>query len=193
MNKLLTLLVILTLSTCSHRLSHEEQLQYDARYTKAQNAVSNWIKKHALYPNSYESVAFSEYSESVGTRNDEKNPNTENYVIKHTHKILDKDSNLTTFSGYFILEYNYSVNIIETVRSNSIVGSYPPQTQVWTDKYGRLPNRQDSIDLDKQQEQVTDKILNDLKSGLKKGDIYTEDPKDMDKLKNLLDTLGNRK
>jgi len=191
--KLLTFFTILTISSCGHRLSSEEQQQYQDKINKVQSGVSDWIKKHALYPDSYESISFGEFSESVSIRHDEKIPNTENYVIKHIHKILDKDSNLTTFSGYFILEYDYSVNIIETERSNSIGGAFPPHIQVWTDKFGRPGNQQDSLEIEQKQKQVTNKFINELKDGLKKGDIYTEDPKDMNKLKSIIDTLGKKK
>jgi hypothetical protein len=191
--KLLIILTILTIGSCGHRLSPEEEKQYQDNMNKVQNGVSNWIKKQALYPDSYESVSFVEYSESFSKRHDEKIPNTENYVIKHTHKILDKDSILTIFSGYFILEHDYSVNIIETERSNSIGGAFPPQIQVWTDKFGRPENHQDSLEFEQKQKQVTNKFINELKDGLEKGDIYTEDPKDINKLKNIIDTLERKK
>lgn len=181
------------MSGCVNRQSPEEQQQFEERYTKAQHAVTTWIKKYALYPDSYESVSFSEYSESVTKRHDEEIPNSRNYVIKHTHKLLDKDRNMTTFTGYFILEHDYSINRIEIQRSNSSGGAFPPQTQIWTDKYGRPLNKQDSIDFDNQQKQVRNKIINDLKSGLEKGDVYTENPTDMDKLKGFLDTVEKKK
>lgn len=177
------------MSSCGHRLSPEEQRQYQDNISKVENGISNWIKRHALFPDSYESVSFGEYSESSINRHDEKIPNTEIYVMRHTHRILDKDSILRTFSGYFILEHDYSINIIETERSNSIGGAFPPQIQVWTDRFGRPENHQDSLEFQQKQRQVMNRYINELKDGLKNGDIYTEDSKDMNKLKNVLDSL----
>ncbi|MFN6943310.1 MAG: hypothetical protein ACK4ND_00070 [Cytophagaceae bacterium] len=178
MNKLLTLLIILTLSSCGNR---------QERYEKAQNAVSGWIKKYALYPDSYEPVSFGEYSESVSKRHNKKIPNSENYIIKHTHRILDKDSNLTTFSGYFFLEHDYYVSMIETEPGNSISGPFPPRTQVWTDYYRRPMNRQDSIELNQRRERVKKKLINQLKNDLKTGTVHTDDPEGLEMIKELLE------
>jgi hypothetical protein len=193
MMKLLMYLTILTVFSCSHQLTEEEQKEFEATHEKVQTGVSDWIKNHALYSDSYESISFSGFSESVSKRHDEKIPGTEKYVIKHTHKIVDKDSNVVTFSGYFILENDFDVNIIELERSNSIGGAFPPQTQVWTNQFGRPLNAQDSLKLDQKQEQVKDKFIKEMKDGLKKGDVYTKDPDDMDKLKNLINTLEQEK
>ncbi|MFT5971137.1 MAG: hypothetical protein ACI8ZO_001656 [Flavobacteriales bacterium] len=191
--KLLTYLTLLTIVGCVNVLSPEEKRQYQERYTKAQAGVSDWINKHALYPDSYKSISFGQFSESVSKRHDEKISGTEKYVIKHTHKIFDKDSNSVTFSGYFILENDFDVNIIEVERSNSIGGAFPPQTQVWTDKFARPLNAQDSLELDKKQEKVMDKFIKEMKDGIESGDFHTEDPDGMGKLKNLIDTLEKKK
>lgn len=191
--KFLKILAILTISNCGHKLSPIEQKQYQENINKAQNEVSKWIKEHALYPESYESVSFGEYSESFSKRVDEKIPNTETYIIKHTHKILDKDSNMTTFSGYFILEHDYSVNIIEAERSKSIGGAFPPQLQIWMDNFGRPANHQDSLEFEEKQKRFTNKIINELKEGIENGNIYLGDTKDINMLKNITDTLEMKK
>ncbi len=193
MMKLLMYMTLLIVFSCGHRLTEEEQQEFEATYENVETGVSDWIKNHAQYPDSYKSISFSEFSQSVSKRHDEKIPAYEKYVIKHTHKILDKDSNLVTFSGYFILENDFDVNIIEIERSNSIGGAFPPQTQVWTEQFGRHLNAQDSLELDQKQQQVKDKFIKEMKDGLEKGDVYTKDPNEMEKLKNLVDTLEKKK
>ena len=187
MKLIIYLILLLTITGCINVLSPEEKQQYQERYTNAQTGISDWIKKRALYPDSYESISFSEFSESVSKRHGEKILGSEKYVIKHTHKILDKDSNLITFSGYFILENNFEVNIIEVERSNSIGGAFPPQTQVWSDQFGRPLNAQDSLELDHKQQEVMDKFIKDTK-----GNLETESQNDMNKLKDLIDTLEKK-
>jgi hypothetical protein len=129
-------------------LTKEEQKELEETYMKVENGVSDWIQNHAKYPDSYKSISFSEFSESASKRHDTKIPGSEKYVIKHTHEILDRDSNLVTFSGYFILENDFDINIIEKERSNSIGGAFPPQTEVWINQFGRKLNTQDSLELE---------------------------------------------
>jgi len=189
MNKLLALVIVLIFGGCVNRLSPEEELQSRENSNQAQRAVTNWIRKYAQYPESYEPVSFSGYSESVSKRKDKKLPDTETYVIKHTHNLLDRDSNMSTFTGYFIMGHDYSVNIIEIERSNSFGGAFPSRTQIWTNKFGRALNRKDSLELEKQRQQVNGKMARDLKGGIESGDLQMDDPNDMDKLRNLLDSL----
>lgn len=189
---LITYLILMAVPGCGHRLTQEEQKKFENAYNNVQSGVSDWIKKYAMYPGSYQAISFGEFSQSVSKRHNKVIPNTERYIIKHTHNILDKDSNLTTFSGYFILEHDFDVNIIELERSKSMGGAFPPITQVWTDKFGRPLNAKDSLEFEKKQQQVNERFLKEMKDGLAKGDIYTEDANDMEKLKNLIDTLEKK-
>jgi len=193
MMRLLALLTLLTAVSCGHQVSEEDQKKFQATFRNITEGVSGWITKHALYPESYEPISFSEFSQSGSIRHGEKIPGSEKYVIRHEHKILDKDSNLVTFSGYFILENDFDVNIIEVERSNSIGGAFPPQTQVWMEQFGRPLHAQDSLELDQKQKVVMDKFVKEMKDGLNKGDLETENPEDLDKLKSLIDTLEKKK
>ncbi len=184
--------ILFIFCSCGHIMSEEEIKQYDDRKSKTQTAVSNWIKKHALYPKSYMANSFSEYSESFTQAKDGKIPNSENYVIKHEHRILDKDSNWATFSGYFILEYDYSISLIETQRSHGMGGGSVQEVQIWTNRFGRPTNKQDSIEQELHSKRAANKFINEMKSGLEKGTLYTEDEKDLVKLKNLIDTLEKK-
>jgi len=183
------ILIILTQLGCSKIIPLEEIPEYQDKIKIAQSEVSKWIKRYALYPDSYEPISFSEYSETYSSRNNDKIPNSENYIIKHSHRLLNKDSNMVTFTGYFIMEYDYFVSIIEKERSNATGGAFPPLTEVWTNEFGRPLNSQDSLELKKRNNQVTDDFIKEIKGGFENGNIYTEDPKDSEKLKNILDTL----
>ncbi len=187
--RLLTLFTLLTLFGCGILVSEEEQKEFDKTHKKVQKGVSDWIKKYAIYPDSYESISFSEFSQSHSSINGEKIPGSESYVIKHTHKAFNKDSNLVTFSGYFILENDFEVNIIEIKRSNSVSGAFPPRTQIWTDQFGRPLNAQDSLEFNKKQQEVKAKLIKDLREGLEKGNFEAENPEDINNLNNLMDTF----
>lgn len=187
--RLLIFFTLLTLFSCGFLMTEEKQKEFDETYKKAQTGVSDWIKKNAIYPDSYESISFSEFSQSHRSIKGEKIPESENYVIKHTHKAFNKDSNLVTFSGYFILENDFDVNIIEIERSNSVSGAFPPRTQVWTDQFGRPLNAQDSLEFNKKQQEAKDKLIKEVREGLEKGDFEAENPEDINKLKNLIDTF----
>lgn len=187
--RLLIFFMLLTLFSCGYLVTEEEQKEFDKTYKKAQTGVSDWIKKNAVYPDSYESISFSEFSQNHRSIKGDKILGSENYVIKHTHKAFNKDSNLVTFSGYFILENDFEVNIIEIERSNSVGGSFPPQTQVWTDQFGRPLNAQDSLEFNKKQQEVKGRLIKEVREGLDKGDFKSENPEDIKKLKSLIDTF----
>ncbi len=186
------ILLFLTQFGCRKIISLEEMPEYQNKTKQAETEVSNWIKKYALYPDSYESISFTEYSESYSSRGNEKIPNSENYIIKHSHKLLNKDSSMVIFTGYFIMEYDYFISIIEKDRSNATGGAFPPLTSIWTNEFGRPLTNEDSLDLKKRHTQVTDDFIKEIKDGLDNGDIYTEDPNDKEKLRNLLDTLDKK-
>ncbi len=160
--RLLVYVSLLIIFSCGGQLTEEEKKEFEAANKNVEIEVSDWIKNHAQYPNSYKSVSYSEFSQSVAKRNDEKIPGSEKYVIKHSHNILDKDSNLVTFSGYFILENEFDVNIIELERSNLMGGAFPPQTEIWTEQFGRSLNTQDSLDFLMKKQRVKDKLYKEF-------------------------------
>ncbi|MBO0358001.1 hypothetical protein J0X19_08600 [Hymenobacter sp. BT186] len=190
--KISTILIILLINSCKHRLTSEEDKHYQDNIRKSQKGISDWIKNNALYPNSYKPISFSKYSESYTAENDAKIPNTEIYVLKHIHNILDKDSNLTTFSGYFILEHDYSVNIIETTRSNSVGGAFPPETQIWMNKFGRTMTHQDTLELRQKYKDNYERNIKELKHELDEGTVSSEGSINANELKNILDTLNKK-
>ena len=192
MKRFTSIIAVLVLGSCSHSLSPEEQREYEDRVSKTEIAVTNWIKKNAKYPESYDPGLFSEYSESATLRHDEKVPDSENYSIKHIHRMLDKDSNLTSFSGYFILEHDYFVSMIESVRSSAVGGAFPPKTEIWRERFGRLLNANDSIELENRQQQENRELIIKLKNGLNSGDMYPEDPDARSIIMNIIDTLESK-
>jgi len=187
MKQLSLLTLLLVLIGC---VSPEERQQYQESNKNAQKGVIEWIKKHALYPASYESISFSEFSQSHSSRSGEKIPGSENYLIKHTHKTLDKDSNLMTFSGYFILENDFDVNIIEVNRSNSFGGAFPPKTEIWMSQFGRALNADDSLELEKLNNEKLKELVKSMKEGLESGDLKTDNPEVLENLINDLDTIN---
>ena len=139
-----------------------------------------------MYPKSYESISFSEFSQSYNSRNGDKIPDSDNYVIKHTHKLLNKDSVMETFSGYFILENDFDVNIIEIERSNSIGGAFPSQTHIWINNFGRPINNQDSLHLGKKGDQFKERIIKEIKTAIDEDNITSGN---VEELQNIIDSL----
>ena len=144
MNRIL-LILLLFVTSCEERIPDDEKKLYQQSMNKAQESVTGWIKNNALYPGSYESLSFTAFTATYSKKKDAIIPGSEKYVIRHRHRLLDKDSSLVVFTGYFILDHNFSVKRIETTRSNSTGGDAPPQTRVWTDLFGRPENRVDSL------------------------------------------------
>jgi hypothetical protein len=178
---------------CGNIMSEEESKAWKDRESKVKLVVSDWIQNHALYPQSYKSESFSEYSEAVTSNKEGVVPNSEVYVIKHTHQILDKDSNMANFSGYFIIEHDYTVCVIEENRSNSIGGGSVIDVQVWTNKFGRAANKQDSIDMENRQRASENEFIDNMKSGLESGNMHSGDPNGLATLKNLIDSLDKKR
>ena len=94
-------------------------------------AVKSWILKYAKYPQSYKPESWSQYDYGVTVSKGKKVLGEDNYSIRHKHTLRNKDSVLTEFEAYFIVENNLEVNVIEMERSRSIGGSYPPKIKIW--------------------------------------------------------------
>ncbi len=186
-------IIILTLTSCIYRHSLEERKLFQNNFNNTQSAVTKWIKEHAMYPESYYSVSFEEYSESWEKNGSVKVPNSECYKIKHSHKLLNKDSILETFDGYFIMDNNFVMNTIEIEKSNSFCGAFPPEIRVWTDKFERLLNSQDSMEMKEYEKAKTKRILQDVKEGLIRGQVYSSDSNAVKKLRRYIDSVENIK
>lgn len=181
-----TLAISLFISLLYSCASNELPDEVKAIKSKSENEIKKWIKNHALYPDSYEPKSFSEFSQSYGSRNGDKIPNSDNYVIKHIHQLLNTDSMIETFSGYFILENNFDVNIIEIERSTSIGGAYPPKTKIWLDKFGRPENSDDSLHLEKKESVHKKRIIKEIQISIDEANVKSGNVED---LQNLIDTL----
>jgi len=166
--------------------TEEQKQEYREGKLNTERGVSSWIIGQAYYPKSYKSISFSEFQPSFGASNGVKIPNSEDYVIKHTHNIRDKDSNLTEFTGYFILNNEFLVNSIELKRSNSRCCGFPPKTSVWLNKYGRDRNYKDTIEYNELELRVRREVILELKQAIEKG---ITDTARNNRLKKLIDTV----
>jgi hypothetical protein len=185
--------MLVFLCNCNTSISTEEYAAYEKRVKIAEQAVSKWIKDNAQYPDSYESLSFTDYQESYTLDGNERVPDSDNYVIYHSHRILNKDSVMKTFSGYFLMEYDYFVSIIELERSNSVSGGSEPRTQVWLNDFGRAYTKEDSLLIEKRSDREVKKIMKELKDGLESGDMETDNPEEAKKLLKFLDSAVDKK
>lgn len=146
------------------RLTADEQIDFEKKYTKAQESVSSWITNHAVYPKTYQSLSFSDYSESITLYSNEKELKTQCYTIKHAHNILDKDSSEATYIGYFTLDYKYRVTLIETLKTDVVSGMSLSDIKEWTDKYGKPLSKEDSSLYKEKQQEAKEEFIRALKS-----------------------------
>lgn len=183
--------VLLLISSCWS--SSEDHKHFLDNRDKTQKAVSAWIKDHALYPGSYKSISFDEYSESYNEINGVKKKGSECYSILHTHEILDKDSILKQFTGYFVVDNEFILNRVEEQKSNISGTSFPPKTEIWINRFGRPANHQDTVLFHQLQKKFTSRFVNELKDGIDKGSIYTKEGIDIKELEALIDSLERAK
>lgn len=112
--------------------------------TEIEKIISEFILEYAQFPESYESIEFMDYithsivdSETLNSRK-----NSESYEIKHKYRIKDKNGKLQEFSHFFILDHDFSINIIEQSRSEKMWVN-PPELQFWLELIGRnLSNKE---------------------------------------------------
>ncbi len=181
--------ILLFLTSCGpHILTEHEQMEMKERQTKCEISVSNFIKKYAQYPATYEPIEFSGYTEMYGERNGEKVPNDEDYIIFHRHKLKDLNGQTQTFAGYFYVTYDYLVDIIEIDKSNS-VKTWPPETKVWTSLFGRPLDAGDSLEISNRTEKINNAFLHNLKEDFKNGNKEKLNDNDKKLLENILDTV----
>lgn len=177
--------------SCGYHILTDEEIQKSNEIKKEiEGSIGSWIKKYALYPKSYQSISFDEFSTSIMQNKEGKIPNSDVYVMKHTHKILDKDSIIKEFSGYFILNNGFKITSIENVRSNSNGGGSTLDWNVWLSKFGRTLNNEDSVEFKNYERSQIKKIFNELKSGLENSDSYIEGENAVD-AKKMIDSINN--
>lgn len=181
--------ILIFLTSCgNHILTNEEEIELKARQTKCEVAVSNFIKKYSQYPDTYEPIEFSDYSEMWGERNGEKIPNSEDYIIFHRHKLKDLNGQTKIFAGYFHVTYDYLIDIIE-IEKNNLVNTWPPKTKVWSSLFGRPLNAEDSLEIAIRAEKINNAFLHNLKEDFKKSNKEKLNSNDEKLLNNILDTV----
>ncbi len=173
-------------------LTDEEIIKNNEIKKEVEESISSWIIKYALYPKSYQSISFEEFTTSIEQNKDGKIPNSEVYVMKHIHKILDKDSITKEFSGYFILNNSFKITSIENERSNSSGGGSTFDWNVWLSKFGKTLNHEDSVEFKNYEKSQIKKLFKDLKSRLENGDSYIEG-EDVEGAKKIIDSISNLK
>jgi hypothetical protein len=179
--------------SCGYNILTDEEIKKNNEIKKeVEESISSWIIKYALYPKSYQSISFEEFTTSIEQNKEGKITNSEVYVMKHTHKILDKDSIIKEFSGYFILNNGFKITSIENVRSNSNGGGSTLDWNVWLSKFGKTLNHEDSVEFKNYEKSQIKKLFKDLKSGLENGDSYIEG-EDVEGVKNIIDSISNLK
>jgi hypothetical protein len=106
-----------------------EHHKNQAKYFKINSSIHSYIKENAMFPDSYESNEFLNYT--FGEWEDKKS-----YEVLHIYMIKDKTGKIDIVQHYFILDKYFKVVIIERIRSNTI-STDRPLTIEWLKAYGK--------------------------------------------------------
>lgn len=106
-----------------------EDHKNQAKYFKINSSIQSYIKENAMFPDSYESNEFLNYSFSEWE--DEKS-----YEVLHKYWIKDNTGKIDMVQDYFILDKYFKVVIIERIRSK-VISADRPLTEEWLKAYGK--------------------------------------------------------
>jgi hypothetical protein len=111
-------------------LAKEEKVKMEPKRKDAEAAVMKFIKGNAKFPDSYKPSGFTEYTWLF-------NDSTLQFEIKHKYTLKQKDGKEIAASHNFVLEQDFTVNIIEAVRSKYNNVRIPRRTGEWLKKFGK--------------------------------------------------------
>lgn len=157
---------------CGQRLSPEETAKAKEQFANCQEAVKQWIVAHAMYPESYSSISFDEYATGRTLNGDEPIPNSETYEIRHTHRLRSVTGDTTTYTGYFVLDNEFNVGIVETHRSAAISIGSEPDWKDWTDLFGRPTTAEDTAAFQERAKKSFREELERVRERMEDGDAY---------------------
>jgi hypothetical protein len=134
---------ILTISSCFT----PKYAKTSAKEENRMNAIiSDWIMNFACYPESYKSVSFEKMCGLLHIVDGKNYPEDRKYAIKHTFTLLNKDKVLCTTSCTFVLEYDYSINMVSFKDIVPYGGAFPPDINSWLSKFGRQLTQNDTME-----------------------------------------------
>lgn len=131
------LLIAFLLCGCGHIVTAEEMKKRDADMAMCRTAIKEWILAHAVHPESYQPVTFDEFSTGLTLNGASPVPGSETFTLHHTHRMLTNKGDTASYSGYFLLDNEFRVGIIESNRTNANEAGTYPEWQAWTDRFGR--------------------------------------------------------
>ena len=181
------------LIACTPRVSPEEKGKHEESKRKVQQAVADWIKKNAMYPGSYKPVSFEGHFDSTVDSDDVPAGQPQYFSVMHTHKIRDRDSVMQVFNAYFLVESDYSVSWIDTLRTRFFTGgAFPPKTQIWMDRFGREMSSQEQFQLNVEQQNLVNDAIEDAKRELEQT-VRTGTPEEKEVAREMLKRLNETK
>lgn len=105
-----------------------ETRKVGARESEIHYAVKHFIQTRAKFPESYSSIAFSDFKWSG-------NNDKIFFEIHHKYMLKSNDGREQQASHYFVLDHQLNIIMIESIRSNKI-SVYPPELQDWVNTFG---------------------------------------------------------
>ena len=180
--------LLLLASACDQKEPTEESARKTARLNACVSAVQDWITAHAEHPHTYEALSFGEAQVLSRYRNNTADTAKESYVLKHTHRMRSIEGDTTTFSGYFVLDNDLNVVVVETHRSGSLGGGSVPDWKDWTDIFGRPMTAADTTAFQERSMRSMRHELERLIKTMDDGDAYVESS-DNESGKALLDSI----
>ncbi len=107
-----------------------EEREIKARQPSIEEAIKIFINSNAKYPTTYLPIEFSKFNWG------EVDSEIDYYEIKHRYTIKNNHGEIVNAQEYFILDKDYKIIIIESVRSK-IIKIDPPKIEEWIKTYGK--------------------------------------------------------
>jgi hypothetical protein len=108
---------------------------YANKLPKLKKAISDFIKKYAMFPATYVGCGFSGLQEPY-----------EGLRVDHAFVLKNKQGTVDTVKFNFVVNNRYEMQAIEPTWTGT-VSAFPPKISDWLTEYGRELNSKDSLDL----------------------------------------------
>ncbi len=156
MKYMVSFALILVCFSCNARKKMEKDEQ------KTREIVQDWIKKYAMYPETYKAINFTNYQVSCECKGVVM-PKCKNcaYSCRHQFQLKNREGNPEEFAAYFTANDLRYVVMIEETRGNT-TSVWPPETELFMTRFGRELTQQDKTEMLKTSEIIMERSLEEL-------------------------------
>ncbi len=150
------------LSACSHRRKPSKEFLQMKKMSE--QALDTWIRQHALYPDFYKPLHFSDsFGTSCTSKGFKCEEKTQCYKVLLRCQLMDTNKTLQEVTAYYYLDYNFVPNLIFYENKECGCGASPPVIFDWIEKYGKL-TAEDSSYYDLENQRMTKELFEKIKN-----------------------------